>query len=139
MRKTILASHGHLAEGMKDAAKLITGSMADSIETYCLLPGNSPTDYAEKLETEIKNSPEIEYVIVTDLYGASVCTAMVPLTKYPNVRLFTGLNLAMVLNLLLSFCEPLTTLNIADIVQETKEGIKFIEFSNQIDQVENDF
>lgn len=139
MRKLILASHGHLAEGMKDAAKLITGHLAEEIETYCLLPGEDPSDYAAKLVIEVQNNPEMEFVIVTDLYGASVCSAMVPLTLYPNVKLFTGLCLSMVLNLLLSYIDPLTTLNIEEIVQETKDGIKFIEFEKQSNQVEDDF
>lgn len=139
MRKLILASHGHLAEGMKDAAKLITGDLAESIETYCLLPGQSPLDYAAELQIEIQSNPETEFVIVTDLYGASVCSSMMPLTLNPNVKLFSGLCLSMVLNLLLSYVEPLTQLTIQEVVNQSQDGIQFIEIENQSDQVENDF
>ncbi|MEG1462798.1 PTS sugar transporter subunit IIA [Anaerorhabdus sp.] len=139
MRRIILASHGKLAEGMKDAAKLITGDLAETIETYCLMPGSAPLDYATQLQEEITNNQDVEFVIVTDLYGASVCSAMYPLTFYPNVKLFTGLSLPIVLNLLLSYTEQLNPSSIEEILQESKEGIKFIVAQSNAEQVENDF
>lgn len=139
MRRIILASHGKLAEGMKDAAKLITGDLAETIETYCLLPGNTPLDYAAQLQEEIMNNQDTEFVIVADLYGASVCSAMYPLTLHSNVKLFTGLSLPIVLNLLLSYTEQLNPKSIEEIVQESKEGIKYITTQSDVEQVENDF
>ncbi|MPN31430.1 hypothetical protein SDC9_178904 [bioreactor metagenome] len=64
---------------------------------------------------------------------------MYPLTFYPNVKLFTGLSLPIVLNLLLSYTEQLNPSSIQEILQESKEGIKFIVAQSNAEQVENDF
>ncbi|MCI5773181.1 MAG: hypothetical protein MR210_01340 [Erysipelotrichaceae bacterium] len=139
MRRLILASHGRFAEGIKDSANLIVGNLADMIETYCLLPGQLATDYANQLEKEVKAKPEDEFVIVVDIYGASVFSAMFPLTQYANVHLITGLNLAIVLSLLLSYPEKLTQESITNIIQEGQKSIKHVTQQSAMFDEDDDF
>lgn len=56
-----------------------------------------------RIRKTISEDKECEYIILSDLYGASVCTAMLRLTNLHNVRLFSGMNLNMVLELLTRF------------------------------------
>ena len=99
-RKIVLASHGGLASGLYDTAKMIVGKLPFDVEIYSLQPGGLAEDYGRKLKKEIAAHMNTEYVILTDLYGASVFTAMYLCTKLDNVRLFSGMNL----NMLLSVC-----------------------------------
>lgn len=70
---------------------------------------------------------ETEFVILTDLYGASVCTAMSGLISYPNVKLFTGMNLSMVLAVCMEHADDLNMESIREIMQDAKEGIRYID------------
>lgn len=136
MRRVILASHGKFAEGIKDAATLIIGPQVAMIETYCLLPGQQATDYAQNLAKEVANDSETEFVIVVDIYGASVFSAMYPLTCHANVCLITGLNLAMVLALMLSYPDKLTEASIAKLIAESQQSIMHVQAKQQ--DYEND-
>ncbi len=138
MRKIIVASHGDFSKGIKDSALLIAGEAAKEVETYSLYPGAAASDFAAELEERIKADPDNEYVIVADLYGASVCTAMVPLANYENVCLFSGLNLAILLELLLGDQEKLSKETALELEHTAREGIKWI-CMEDLDQDDNSF
>lgn len=129
MRELILASHGMFAEGAFDSANMIVGEQ-EHVRTYRLRPGGSATDFAEELRKEIVQRPHTEYVILTDLYGASVCNAMLPLSAYENVTVFTGMNLCMVLELMMSDAEPLSEERIEELVETAKAGIQCVRVEN---------
>lgn len=124
MRKIILASHGEFSKGLLDSAKMIVGDLANCASAYSLYPGESAADFALELEKTIAEDKESEYVILSDLYGASVCTAMLRLTTFDNVKLFSGMNLNMVLELVTRFSDNLTNEDIEQLVEESKMGIQ---------------
>lgn len=124
MRKMIIASHGDLSKGMKSSLQMILGPMADPIITYSLYPGQSAQDFAEELSGEIQAAPQDEYLIFTDVYGASVCTAMFPLTAHPNVTLFAGMNLNLIIECMVSCPEPLDAPGIASLLRQSREGLR---------------
>ena len=117
MKKIILASHGDFSKGLLNAVKMIVGG---------LYPGQSASDFALELEKTISEDKECEYIILSDLYGASVCTAMLRLTNLHNVRLFSGMNLNMVLELLTRFSDELTVEDIDQLVEESRRGIQSV-------------
>lgn len=100
-RVLLLASHGGLAEGMRDTAAMVLGEFPCEVRTYSLLPGMNAQDAVATLREEVERRPQTEFVILTDVYGASVFTAFCQLLRYSNVRLFCGMNVAMVLR-----CSP---------------------------------
>ncbi|MFR8600613.1 MAG: PTS mannose transporter subunit IIC, partial [Clostridioides difficile] len=55
-----------------------------------------------------------------------VCTAMLRLTNLHNVRLFSGMNLNMVLELLTRFSDELTVEDIDQLVEESRRGIQSV-------------
>lgn len=65
-------------------------------------------------------------MILSDLYGASVCTAMLKLTIYPNVKLFSGMNLNMLLELLTRFSDSLNDEDVKQLVEESKAGVTHV-------------
>ena len=95
-RVLLLASHGGLAEGMRDTAAMVLGEFPCEVRTYSLLPGMNAQDAVATLREEVERRPQTEFVILTDVYGASVFTAFCQLLRYSNVRLFCGMNAAIV-------------------------------------------
>lgn len=124
MKKIIIASHGDLSKGMKNSLQMILGSMADPIVIYSLYPGQSALDYAEQISEEIQNNPQDEYVIFTDVYGASVCNSMYPLTVNPNVILFAGMNLNLIIEYMVSYPNPLRQQDIEQLLLLSREGLR---------------
>ena len=136
-RKIILASHGDLSVGVLDSLRMIIGEIPYEIETYTLKSGNIAEDYANELKKEIEQNPSKEYVIVTDVYGASVCSAMYRLTEYNNVKLFTGMNLNMLLCICMEHDHPLTNLDVDQIIEDSKKGVQSITLNTE--EIEEDF
>lgn len=125
MREVIIASHGGFAEGALDSSTMIVGEQ-EHVRTYRLRPGGSAADFADELREEVEKNPDVEYVILTDLYGASVCSAMIPLSVYPNVTVFSGMNLCLILEVLTSEPERLTDEKISGLVATAREGIQCV-------------
>lgn len=139
MRKIIIATHGAMSLGVVDTMKMITGDLADAIETYSLNYGELASEYSLKLEEQIRNNGQDEYILCTDLFGASVCSAMIPLTKYENVHLFSGLNAAMILDLLLGYPEKLNERDIEQIINNARQNIRVINYKDVVLNETEDF
>lgn len=99
MKKVIIATHGTLASGFKDSAKLIAGNVANDIVCYELFPGKSAEDFV--LDIKEKYLGKYELVILCDLFGASVSNEMYKLKNEKNVEIVSGINLAMLIDVLL--------------------------------------
>lgn len=125
-RKIVIASHGKLASGIADTAQMILGGCADDFQVFELLPGGAATDFAEAVESQVKKNPDTEFVILTDIYQASVCTAMSALVKYPNVKVFAGMNLNLLFLVCTEYEEGISEENVEQLLQEARGGIRFI-------------
>lgn len=135
MRRVIIAAHGHLAEGLKSSAKVIVGAAADDIYTYALLPGGDASDFVEEVKALIANHPDDDWMVLTDLFGASVFNAFCLLHEESNFHLLTGVNLALLLGVLLA---PTWDKNSLDaIISEVKTGI--LQFKGFAGEEEEDF
>lgn len=140
MRKIVVATHGKLALGIKDTVSLIAGEkLAASMITYCLEPGMNTNDYCQELEKEILKAPDDQYLILTDIAKASVVTSLIPLVKYPNVKLLTGINMAIVLELMLAPEKTFEDNELAIILQQAKEGMSLITKADLEKKNEDDF
>ena len=97
MAKIILASHGGLSKGMKDSVSMIVGDLAKDVETYSLLPGHNPEDFYQEVLKEAKESEE-QILILCDIKGGSVHTALSKLAVLDNVMVFSGMNMGLALD-----------------------------------------
>lgn len=127
-RKIYLASHGTLSHGLEDSAKMICGIVPYSLETFSLLPGMSPQEFADSVLKSVTAEPNTEHIILTDLFGASVCSALYPLSSYQNVFLFSGMNLNILLSICVEYPDSLSKNDAKNIVKTAQQGIKFLEF-----------
>ncbi|MEC5272698.1 hypothetical protein [Caldifermentibacillus hisashii] len=141
MRKIILASHGDLSKGMLGAVKMIIGSseLGSNIDAYSLEIGKNPYDYVEKMKEEIKKNPNDEYIFISDIKGGSVHTALTQLCVYKNVKLFSGMNMNMVFELVFYKEKTLTTENGFRLLDEIKNGITFMDSQSFILQGSDEF
>ena len=100
MVKFVLASHGKLAEGMRDSARLILG---DSIELHTICAYTQGSDnLAEEIEQLFRTFDEQDEIIVmTDLFGGSVSSAFARMMQKRKFWLVSGVSLGLVVDLLL--------------------------------------
>lgn len=119
MRNIILASHGLLAEGMKNSIELISGKH-NNLYAFGLTKGNAPNDITEKINKMIEEEPESQYIIISDFPGGSVNTAMTSLVLKDNVFLVSGMNLILCLEIILASEESATE----DIIEEALENAR---------------
>ncbi len=68
MRKIILASHGELAEGMKQSVEMIAGKQ-ENLYAISMADGMGPQDVFMKAKECLDRDKESEFVIITDLPG----------------------------------------------------------------------
>ena len=107
MVNLILASHGDLSKGILNSTMMITGDLHKNVETFSLYPGENPLDYADELKNRIMRTKDT-WIIIADIQGGSVHTALLQLTALDNVIVFSGMNLNLVLGIMLDDYEDLS-------------------------------
>ena len=132
--KMILASHGKLAEGMKDTLEMIVGKN-ENIYAFAAYSDVSETKFLEDIQALINENQDEQIVIATDGLGGSVNNEMIQLlNRYPQVYLISGMNLPVIITLATAVC-PLTTEMIEEAISMGKEGVVFV---NQLRKENNE-
>ena len=100
MLRFVLASHGKMAEGMRDSIHLILGKSVDicTICAYTRGPDDVIKEIKQMFETFAK---EDKVIVMTDLFGGSVSTAFAGMLAERNFWLVAGVSLGLVAELLL--------------------------------------
>lgn len=97
MKKIILISHGNFALELKRSIEMIMG-VQDNIATAELLPEEGPKDFKEKFEGLLSINEET--TVFADLMGGTPCNiaATVLMEKNFHYKLYSGMNMPMLLN-----------------------------------------
>lgn len=123
MSRVIFASHGGLSKGMKDSVSMIVGDLAKDVETYSLLPGQNPEDFYQELSKQAKESDE-QILVLCDIKGGSVHTALSKLVVLDNVMVFSGMNMGLALDAVMKSLGGEVSLEDAtDLINAAKEGM----------------
>lgn len=135
MSRVIFASHGGLSKGMKDSVSMIVGDLAKDVETYSLFPGQNPEDYYQEVLKEAKESEE-QIVILCDIKGGSVHTALSKLAVLDNVMIFSGMNMGLALDVVMKSLNGTLGLDVVnDLLTSAKEGMTVMNgMSNEDDE-----
>lgn len=123
-KKVILVSHGKLSEGMMHSAQMIIGKN-ESLSCYGMMPGEHYSTIVDAIEVEAKANTETQYIIIADLFGGSVCNGCTRLTSLPNVKLISGMNMGLVIEMVLAET-PVTDEMITEGIENCKEGITHV-------------
>lgn len=135
MSRVIFASHGGLSKGMKDSVSMIVGDLAKDVETYSLLSGQNPEDFYQELYKDVKDSEE-QVLILCDIKGGSVHTALSKLAVLDNVMVFSGMNMGLALDVVMKSLNGTLGLDVVnDLLTSAKEGMTVMNgMSNEDDE-----
>lgn len=122
--RVILASHGHLAEGMLSAVEMIAGKQ-EGICAYGLTTFHTPGKVKEKVIEEMQHYPEDRFVICCDIKCGSIHNVLVELCDDPRVCLLSGMNLALVLTIALS--PNMSKEQLISSMEEAKENLMYFD------------
>ncbi len=136
MIKYLLVTHAYLAEGFRSASEMIMGKQ-ERLLAFCAYL-NENENVFEKIDDEVRDlSTEDTLIIITDLLGGSVNSAMMQYTKNKNIHLVTGANLLLIIQLLMIQTEDEIYSHISKIIDEAKQGVCYL---NQVaEEKEEDF
>lgn len=125
MTRVIIASHHHLATGMKDTIEYLIPSVA-SIDVIAAYIDNKPIE--EEVATLLDSYPVDEKVLVfTDLLGGSVNQAMAKYLTTRDLYIVTGMNLPVIMTLLLSIAnEELSDELIRESIEDAKNQLVYV-------------
>lgn len=102
-KKILIATHGHLASGLKSAIGVLAGEPCE-IKTIDAYTDDEPGDYTPKIDAFIASVGEDDQgFIFTDILSGSVNQRVVRANPFgnPNITLVTGTNLMVVLGVAL--------------------------------------
>lgn len=123
MRRIILTSHGSLAEGMYSAEKAILGD-SGSISAFGLDRYETPEALLKAVRIKIAQSPSDEIFVLCDIKNGSIHNELIQLLADPgDIRILTGMNLGMVLELCVSVLDMKKPENLNSILEAGKNGI----------------
>lgn len=124
MRKFLIATHGTLASGIRNALQIITGD-TDKLTVIDAFAG--PENPAEQIQIYFdKINVQDEVIILTDLPGGSVNQMLVNYLKRPHTHLVSGVNLSLVLALMLDPGEMDTGSLIRQAIPEARQQMLYI-------------
>lgn len=92
-----LCSHGNFAKECVRSAKMIMGEV-EGIHTFSLMENQTIEDYIQTIEEAIKQS-DAPILILVDLFGGTPFNACFMLSKKYNIKIVTGFNLGMFIEL----------------------------------------
>lgn len=127
-KKVILVSHGKLSEGMMHSIKMIIGNN-EALSCYGMMPSEHYSKIVDAIEVDVKANLGTQYIIIADLFGGSVCNGCTSLTNLPNVKLISGMNMGLVIEMVLAEA-PISDEMIAEGIKNSREGI--IHVSNHL-------
>jgi mannose/fructose/sorbose-specific phosphotransferase system IIA component len=138
VRKILVVSHGTMAKGVYQAAKMIYGNL-ENVYYLCLEENMGIELFKEKLNELIDKIKEASQIIVlADLKGGSPYTTAVTLLSEKGMlekcRIISGLNLPMLLSVLLIENE-IGQRELEDVISSAIDGISQFEVQEDDDDI----
>lgn len=96
----LLLTHGKAGEALIESAEMIAGKL-DNVNAISLMPGIAPEKYTEEVRKELSGYCG-ETIIFCDIFGGTPSYVAAELSVDFNISLFSGLNLAMLLEACIS-------------------------------------
>lgn len=120
----ILTSHGEMAKGMLNSAKLFYGEDIKQIQALSLSITQTPEDYTKELIHTINLVDTGDGVIIlADLFGGTPCNKAITCLR-KDVDLISGMNLSLLLEIL--GLRENNELHIDEILQTAKDNMMHV-------------
>lgn len=122
--KFVLASHGHLSEGMLDTLQMLLGPQEDVL-TFVLHPEEEAARLGERMEAALEPEDEGNIVFFTDLYFGSPFNQVVNLSHNHAIYHVTGMNVPTLVEALVARNGGKSASEVCDIALEAaKDSVK---------------
>ena len=121
-RKILIATHGNLASGFKDALNIITGKIDNITVINAFSQEENPKEAIKQFMEQITKDDEL--IVFTDLMGGSVNQMILQYLEEYEFHLITGINLGLLCQLILS--DTITRETIIEAVDEARLEIKYV-------------
>lgn len=123
--KILLVSHGRLALGCCEAAKMILGDSAD-IDYVCLMPDSDIGEFRQHVYTKLNSYTDTENIIaICDMQGGSPYNTLIEALDLDKSYILTGMSLPLVLQIALE--KTITKERVIAIVEKAKEALSLYE------------
>lgn len=127
MLKVFLSSHAHLASGLKSSLEIFMASIPNLTVYDAYVDGETST-VAEQLDAFYQGVAEGDQVLLlSDIYGGSVNTAMCAYLDRPNTRLVTGVNLPFLIEAMSE--SELSDARLDEIIENSRGFLKRVELT----------
>lgn len=97
-KRLLICTHGRFGEEIIKSAEMIIGHIED-VDVVSLLPDMSPEDFIECVKSKLDPYKDESVICLVDLFGGTPSNMMARLTKDYHLQLITGLNLAMLIEI----------------------------------------
>ena len=133
MRKILILTHGDLCKGFNSALAVITAG-SNKADTLSINADDNEKVVIDRLENYINEFKEDQIIILTDIpFGSSTQFAMKMLVENNNLYIVTGINLALLLELILGDDVDDINQSIRNAIISSQQTLLFIN-----DQLDND-
>ena len=131
--KVLIATHGMMASGVVNTLSLFT----DCNDIRYLNAYVDESDYTQQIVDFINQIDETETAIIfTDIIGGSVNQKEVAMNHRKNVKIITGFNLALILEIIMS--DATQDEQIEVIIEQAREQMKLIKLDLLQDSNDNE-
>jgi mannose/fructose-specific phosphotransferase system component IIA len=132
MIKMFLASHGHMASGMKSSVEILAGPCPRMTVFDAYLNQDSVQEHLDAFYKTVTDDDQV--LLLSDLYGGSVNQVMYLYKDRPHTRLIAGVNLALVLELCCR--ESITDEELHQLVEQSRTMLRIVEETDENQQEE---
>lgn len=124
MSQFIIATHSYLANGYQSSLKFFDNSVnnVQFINAYV----DEQTNFTDELSQMLDRMPNEQVVILTDMPGGSVNREAVNLIKKYHCQVISGINLALVLELVLNADQTLSDETIRLAVSQAQKQLVYV-------------
>ncbi|ROR22164.1 PTS system N-acetylgalactosamine-specific IIA component [Mobilisporobacter senegalensis] len=139
MKQILLVSHGYMAYGTHEAAKMIIGDI-DYLDHLCLSADKDVEVFKNEIrEKLIKINDAKQIIVLADLLGGSPYTTTLALLDELNLTeksfVVAGMNLSLIIQVALME-NSLTEAELKSIIEESKSSMVMFEQNNNDDDDE---
>ena len=138
MVKFLLASHGKMASGMKMSLDILLGH-SENVSVYdAYVDDTNITEEFDKFFASVSDDDQV--IMLADMFGGSVSNMMYTRLTRSNTFLVSGVNLALVLELVaMSACGDFTKESLETTIANSRDALKLVELDSSEENTEEDF
>lgn len=133
-RQIIIASHNHMASGLKSTLEFIAGKQNNVISVDAYIDGEGIEDTVKKIFEDI--APDTEVIVFTDMMAGSVNQKFFPYRTHSHTHIITGMNLPIVLAIAMAPTDKyLDSKDVHKYIDEARKALQYVnEFSSDNDE-----